>query len=76
MPTPPKTAAAVSGVRRQFPRRRQHERARGAARLTDEPVQDRQQKRRRLAAAGHGAGEQVLAGHGQRNRVSLNGRRA
>ena len=63
-------------LRRQLARRREHERARGAARLTDEPVQNRQQKRRGLAAAGHGAGEQILAGHRQRNRVSLNGCRS
>ena len=53
----------LDDLRRQLARRRQHERARRAARLVDEPVQDRQQKRRGLAAAGHRAGEQVAAGH-------------
>ena len=51
----------VDDLRRQLARRRQHQRARGAARLVDQLVQDRQQKRGRLAAAGHGAGEQVAA---------------
>ena len=63
-------------LRRELARRRQHERARRAARLADQAVEDRQQKRRGLAAAGHGAGEQVLAGHRERNRVSLNRRRS
>ena len=35
------------------------ERARGAARLVDQLMEDREQKRRRLAAAGHGAREHV-----------------
>ena len=62
-------------LRRQLARRRQHQRARRPARLVHQAVQDRQQKRRGLAAAGHRAGEQVLAGERQRNRVGLNGRR-
>ena len=59
-------------LRRELAGRRQHERARRAARLVDQPMQDRQQERRGLAAAGHGAGEQVLSGHRQRNRIGLN----
>ena len=63
-------------LRRQLARRRQDERARRAARLVDQPMEDRQQERGGLAAAGHRAGEQVLAGHRERNRVSLNRRRS
>ena len=81
MPTPPKTAAprerrvhrelvqVLVDLRRQLARRRQHQRARRAARLADQAVQDRQQKRGGLAAAGHGAGEHVAAGEPRRNGV-------
>ena len=39
-------------------------------------MQDRQEERRGLAAAGHRAREQVLAGQRQRDGVGLNRRRA
>ena len=70
MPTPPNTAAPVIGVctasavevvedlRRQLARRRQHQRPRRPARLVDQVVKDRQQERRRLAAAGLRAGDE------------------
>ena len=63
-------------LRRQLARRRQHERARRAARLVDQLVQDRQEERGGLAAAGHRAGEQVLPGERRRNRVGLDRGRA
>ena len=44
-----------------------------AARLVDQAVQDRQQERRRLAAAGLRAGEHVAALHRGRDRVGLDG---
>ena len=87
MPTPPKTAAPVIGVctarsfevledlRRQLARRRQHQRARRAARPVDQLVQDRQQERGGLAAAGHGAGEHVAPLQRRRDGVGLDGRR-
>ena len=87
MPTPPKTAAAVSGrvdrqvgqilenLRGELARRRQDERARRAARAADQLVEDRQQERGRLAAAGHRAGEQIAPFERGRNRVGLNRRR-
>jgi hypothetical protein len=62
-------------LRGQFAGGRQHERPRGAARLVDQPVQDRQQKRGGLAAAGLGAGQDVLAVERRRNRIGLNRRR-
>ena len=62
----------LDDLRGELTRRRQHERARGAARLLDEAVQDRQQERGGLAAAGHRAREQILARHRERNRVGLN----
>ena len=71
IPTPPKIAAAgdrrvhgqvvevLEDLRGQLAGRRQDERARGAAGLVDQPVEDGQQERRRLAAPGHRAGEHV-----------------
>jgi hypothetical protein len=70
-----KIVEVLHNLRRQFARRRQHQRARGPARLVDEAVQNRQQKGRRLAAAGHRARQHVAAGHRQRNRVGLDGGR-
>ena len=61
----------LENLRRQLARRRQHERARRAARLVDQPVQDRQQERRGLAAAGHRAGEHVAPRERRRNGVGL-----
>ena len=43
--------------------------------LSVQPVQDRQQEGRRLAAARHGAGEDVAAGEGGGDGVLLNGGR-
>ena len=72
MPTPPNTAAPVIGVctasavevvenlRRELARGREDQRPRRAPRLADQLVKDRQQERRRLAAAGLRAGEDVL----------------
>ena len=60
-------------LRRQLARGREHERARAAARRVDQSLQDRQQKRRGLAAAGLRAGDQVAAGQRRRNRFGLNG---
>ena len=48
-------------LRRQLTRRRQDERTRHAARLRHQPVEDRQQERSGLAAAGHRAGKQIPA---------------
>ena len=66
----------LEDLRRQLARRREDERARGAARPVDEPVQDRQQEGGGLAAAGHGAGEDVAAGERGRDGLGLDGRRA
>jgi hypothetical protein len=51
-------------LRRQLAGRRQDQHAGGAARLAQQAVQDRQQEGGRLAAAGHGAGEDVLPRQG------------
>ena len=69
-------AQMLVDLRRQLARRREDQRARRAALLADQPVENRQQERRGLAAAGHGAGEHVLAGDGRRNGVVLNRRRS
>jgi hypothetical protein len=61
-------------LRRELAGRRQHECARRAARLADQAVENREQKGRGLAAAGHRAGEQVLPRHRERDGISLNGR--
>ena len=70
-----KVVEVVEDLRRELPRRREHERARRAARLLDQLVQDRQQERRRLAAARLGAREDVAAFEPRRNGVSLDWRR-
>jgi len=62
-------------LRRELARRRQHERARRAARLVDQLVENRQQERGGLAAAGHRARQEIASGHRRRNRVGLNRRR-
>ncbi len=54
---------------------RQHERARHPSGTADQLVQNRQQERRGLAAAGHRACQQVAPRHRRRNGVSLNGGR-
>jgi hypothetical protein len=58
-------------LRGQLAGRGDDERPGGAARLVDQPVQDRQAEGRGFAAPGHGAGEDVAAGHGGRYRVGL-----
>src|SRR5581483_4217377 len=50
---------------------RHHQGANGAARLRDQAVEDGQQERGGLPAAGHGAGEHVAAGQHRRDRVAL-----
>ena len=54
----------------------QHEGARGAARLSHQPVQDWQQERGGLAASRHRTGEEVPALERRRDGLLLNGRRA
>ena len=66
-------AEMLVDLRCQLTSRRQDERPRRATRLRHEPVQDRQQERRRLATPRHGAGEQIAAFHGGRNGLLLNG---
>ena len=63
-------------LRRELPRRREHERARGAARLLDQLVQDRQQEGCGLAAAGLRARQHIAAFEPRRDRVGLDWRRA
>jgi len=60
----------------EFAGRRQHERTRGAARLGHQAVEDREKKRRGLAAAGHRTGQQIAAFECRRNGVGLNRRRS
>ena len=67
-------AHVLEDLRGQLARGREDERARSAARLADEAVQDGQEKRGRLAAARLGAGEQVAAFEGERDAVRLNRR--
>jgi hypothetical protein len=62
-------------LRRQLARRREHQRARRAARPSHEPVQDRQQERGRFAASGHRGREEVAAGKRGRYGGGLNGGR-
>ena len=62
-------------LRRQLTCRREHQGSRGTPRLVDQAMQNRQQKRRRFAAACLGAANDVLSLHGRRNRFGLNGGR-
>jgi hypothetical protein len=62
-------------LRRELARRRHDERARDAALLVHEAIEDREQERRGLAAAGHGAGEHVAALDGGGDGVLLDRRR-
>ena len=59
-------------LRRELAGRRKDERAGRTPRLVDQPVQDRQQERRRLATAGLRRGNHVLALQRRRNCFSLN----
>ena len=65
----------LEDLRGELARGREDQRARGAALLLDQVMQDRKQKRRGLAAAGLRAGEQIAAFERGRNGVGLNGRR-
>src|SRR5205085_10640610 len=69
-------AQVLVDLRRQLARGREDQGARGATLLIDEAVENRQQKRRRLPAAGSRGGQDVLAGHGRRDGVVLDGRGA
>ena len=63
-------------LRRQLARRREDEGARDPALLVHELLKNGQEKRRGLAAAGHGAGQHVAALHGRWDRVGLDRRGA
>ncbi len=65
----------LENLRRQLARGGKDERAGGAARLIDEPAQDREEKRGGLAAPRGSAGEQVVPGKRRRNRLGLDRRR-
>ena len=65
----------LEDLRRELSGGCEDERARRAARLRDQLVENGQQERRGLAAAGHGAGEEIAALEGRRDGVGLNGRR-
>ena len=61
----------LENLRGQLARRGQHQRPGRAPRAFDQPVEDRQQERCGLAAAGLGAGQHVAARQAGRNGVSL-----
>ena len=65
----------VENLRRQLARGRQDQRARRAARAVLQALENRQQKRRGLAAAGLRAGDQIAPGERGGNRFGLDGRR-
>ena len=67
---------ALMDLRRQFAGRRQDEGTRGAPRLRHQLMEDRQQERVRLAAARHGAGQQILPLERRRDGIGLDRRRA
>ncbi len=60
-------------LRRQLPRGCQYQGARHPPRVGEDLMHDRQQKRRGLAAAGHGAGKHVAPLEPRRNGLGLNG---
>ena len=62
-------------LRGQLARGCEHQRARGAAGLRHELMQNREQERVRLPAAGHGARQNVTAFEPRRDRIRLNGGR-
>ena len=66
-----KLAQVLVDLRGQLTCGGEHECARGAARLGDQAVQDGQEKRRRLAAPGHRAGEHVASLERRRDRLLL-----
>src|SRR5687768_4238727 len=59
-------------LRGELARRREHERPRRSAARAHQAMQDRKEKRDRLAAPRHRAGEQVVAEHRGRDRLALN----
>ena len=65
-----------SDLRRELARRRQDQRAGRAARPVHQLVQDRQQKRGGLAAAGHRTRQQIPALERRGNRFCLDGCRS
>ena len=65
----------LENLSRQLACWRENECARGAARPTHEPLQDRQQKGGGLAASGHGAREHVASRDSGRNSIDLDRRR-
>ena len=62
----------LDDLSRQFAGRREHQSPSPARRAGEEAVHDRQQEGRGLAAAGHGAGEQIPARQAVGNAVALN----
>jgi hypothetical protein len=62
-------------LRGQLAGRGEDERPRGAARLVDQPVQDREEEGGRLPAARLSRGEQVAPVEGRRNGIGLDRRR-
>ena len=69
-------AQVLVDLRGELAGRGEDQGARRAALLAHQPVQDREQERRALAAAGHRAGEDVAALEGRRDGVVLDRRRA
>ncbi len=66
----------LGDLHRQFARRHQHERARPAAiglQVAQQPIEQRQRERGRLAGPGRGLAEHVAAREQHRNRFTLNG---
>jgi hypothetical protein len=61
----------LGDLRRQLTCRREYERTRRPTRFVDEPAENRQQKRGRLAAARLRAGKQVAASKRRRHRFGL-----
>ena len=63
----------LDNLSRELSRRRENQGASLPARSREKPVQNWKKKRRGLAASGHRARQEVVSGHGQGNRVGLNG---
>jgi hypothetical protein len=61
-------------LRRQLAGGRQHQRSSGTPRPVDQPMKDGQKERRRLAAPGHGARENIFPGEGRGHGFGLNRR--
>ena len=68
-------AEAVENLPRQFARRAEHQNAAGLAfghaRISGQPMQDRQRERRRLAGAGLRNADHIAARHHGRDRLGL-----